>query len=172
MLGVNEQGTGLSNWERRMTTAKRVLLVDDDEMLRTSLAEQLASGGAYVPVHAAKHHRRQGKSAGRTLRIHGARRRPARRRRPRPVPGTARRRNHLPDHHAHRIGFRHRYHRGPEIRRQRLHHQAVPLCRADGACGCTSAQPRIERRGRLSHRPLHLPAKCEAFARRAKAHPR
>ena len=36
-----------------MATQKRVLLVDDDEMLRTSLAEQLASGGAYAPVEAA-----------------------------------------------------------------------------------------------------------------------
>lgn len=53
MLGVDGQSTGLSNWERRMTTAKRVLLVDDDEMLRTLLAEQLAAGGTYVPVHAA-----------------------------------------------------------------------------------------------------------------------
>src|SRR5664279_2663783 len=36
-----------------MPTAKRVLLVDDDKMLRTSLAEQLASEGAYSIVEAA-----------------------------------------------------------------------------------------------------------------------
>ena len=35
-----------------MATAKRVLLVDDDEMLRSSLAEQLAAGGAYQPIEA------------------------------------------------------------------------------------------------------------------------
>jgi DNA-binding response OmpR family regulator len=36
-----------------MPSAKRTLLVDDDQMLRTSLAEQLASDGAYTPVEAA-----------------------------------------------------------------------------------------------------------------------
>jgi DNA-binding response OmpR family regulator len=36
-----------------MPSAKRILLVDDDQMLRTSLAEQLAGDGAYVPVEAA-----------------------------------------------------------------------------------------------------------------------
>lgn len=36
-----------------MPIAKRVLLVDDDEMLRSSLAEQLAAGGEYAPVEAA-----------------------------------------------------------------------------------------------------------------------
>jgi DNA-binding response OmpR family regulator len=36
-----------------MPSIKRTLLVDDDQMLRTSLAEQLASDGAYVPVEAA-----------------------------------------------------------------------------------------------------------------------
>ncbi len=36
-----------------MPSAKRILLVDDDQMLRTSLAEQLASDGAYTPVEAA-----------------------------------------------------------------------------------------------------------------------
>jgi DNA-binding response OmpR family regulator len=36
-----------------MASAKRVLLVDDDEMLRTSLAEQLAADGDYEPVQAA-----------------------------------------------------------------------------------------------------------------------
>jgi DNA-binding response OmpR family regulator len=35
-----------------MAATRRVLLVDDDEMLRTSLAEQLAAGGAYAPVEA------------------------------------------------------------------------------------------------------------------------
>jgi DNA-binding response OmpR family regulator len=35
-----------------MAAARRVLLVDDDEMLRSSLAEQLASGGAYQPIEA------------------------------------------------------------------------------------------------------------------------
>jgi DNA-binding response OmpR family regulator len=33
-----------------MPSAKRVLLVDDDEMLRSSLAEQLAADGNYEPV--------------------------------------------------------------------------------------------------------------------------
>src|SRR5580765_7433763 len=36
-----------------MASTKRVLLVDDDKMLRTSLAEQLASEGAYVVAEAA-----------------------------------------------------------------------------------------------------------------------
>jgi DNA-binding response OmpR family regulator len=36
-----------------MPSAKRTLLVDDDSMLRTSLAEQLAADGAYIPVEAA-----------------------------------------------------------------------------------------------------------------------
>ncbi len=36
-----------------MPSTKRVLLVDDDEMLRVSLAEQLAADGAYDPVEAA-----------------------------------------------------------------------------------------------------------------------
>ncbi len=36
-----------------MPSAKRVLLVDDDAMLRSSLAEQLASTGEYAPVEAA-----------------------------------------------------------------------------------------------------------------------
>jgi DNA-binding response OmpR family regulator len=35
-----------------MPSAKRVLLVDDDAMLRSSLAEQLASTGEYAPVEA------------------------------------------------------------------------------------------------------------------------
>src|SRR5215469_13394975 len=36
-----------------MPSAKRVLLVDDDAMLRSSLAEQLATEGAYSIVEAA-----------------------------------------------------------------------------------------------------------------------
>lgn len=35
-----------------MSSAKRVLLVEDDAMLRTSLAEQLAQGGSYAVVEA------------------------------------------------------------------------------------------------------------------------
>lgn len=35
-----------------MPSAKRVLLVDDDRMLRSSLAEQLAATGEYAPVEA------------------------------------------------------------------------------------------------------------------------
>lgn len=35
-----------------MPTAKRILLVDDDAMLRASLAEQFASEGEYAPVEA------------------------------------------------------------------------------------------------------------------------
>ena len=35
-----------------MSSAKRVLLVDDDAMLRTSLAEQLAAEGSYTVVEA------------------------------------------------------------------------------------------------------------------------
>ena len=35
-----------------MPSTKRVLLVDDDEMLRVSLAEQLAADGTYEPIEA------------------------------------------------------------------------------------------------------------------------
>lgn len=35
-----------------MPSAKRVLLVDDDQMLRNSLAEQIAAGGEFEPVEA------------------------------------------------------------------------------------------------------------------------
>ena len=35
-----------------MPSLKRILLVDDDEMLRTSLAEQFADGGIYDPIEA------------------------------------------------------------------------------------------------------------------------
>src|SRR5262249_31842667 len=38
-----------------MPSAKRVLLVDDDEMLRNSLAEQLSAGGVYEPETAANY---------------------------------------------------------------------------------------------------------------------
>ncbi len=36
-----------------MASAKRVLLVDDDELLKASLAEQLLAEGEYVPIEAA-----------------------------------------------------------------------------------------------------------------------
>ena len=36
-----------------MPSARRVLLVDDDQMLRTSLAEQLAANGEFAPIEAA-----------------------------------------------------------------------------------------------------------------------
>jgi DNA-binding response OmpR family regulator len=42
----------LTGRKASMPSAKRVLLVDDDVMLRTSLAEQLASEGAYTIVEA------------------------------------------------------------------------------------------------------------------------
>ena len=35
-----------------MRSAKRVLLVDDDEMLRVSLADQISAGGLYETVEA------------------------------------------------------------------------------------------------------------------------
>src|ERR1700741_492175 len=52
MLRFEEQRAGFERRETGMATAKRVLLVDDDTMLRSSLAEQLAAGGAYQPVEA------------------------------------------------------------------------------------------------------------------------
>ena len=35
-----------------MRSSKRVLLVDDDEMLRVSLADQISAGGLYETVEA------------------------------------------------------------------------------------------------------------------------
>ena len=51
MFGVAER-TETRGWDRRMAAVKRVLLVDDDEMLRSSLAEQLEAGGGYAAVQA------------------------------------------------------------------------------------------------------------------------
>ena len=53
MFGVEQQRTEIRTREKRMAAVKRVLLVDDDDMLRTSLAEQLEAGGAYEAVQAA-----------------------------------------------------------------------------------------------------------------------
>ena len=51
---------------------------------------------------------------------------------------------------------------GSGIRRQRLHHQAVPLRRAAGAHPRPASPARGERGRGLHHRALHVPAELEA----------
>ena len=149
-----------------MSAERPILIVDDDEALRETLADQLARRWR---VHRGRggDHRRGGGEAGRqgcAVRRGDSGRRPAGRRRARPVQPAAQAGAEDADHHADRLGRRDRRRARPRFRRQRLHRQAVPADRTAGAAARAAPHLREQRGCGLHHRPLHVPPVGQAAA--------
>ena len=157
--------------DRAKTTmpARKILVVDDDDVLRDSLVEQLSLYEEFdiaQEATAAKGVQRA-RAEPRRPRHHG--RRPARHGRARGGQAPAQGRLQGAGDHADRPGFGIRHDPRPRGRRQRLRHQAVPLRRAARPHPRPAPPARAERGRGLHHRPLHVPAERQDAGRRAAA---
>ncbi len=113
-----------------MTTAKTILLVDDDQELREAPAEQFELHEGFRIEHAGSAGEGIKKAEETQGRPHHPRRRAARHGRARRVPSHARARHRSADRHADRAGDGCGRNPWSRFRRQRLCHQALQVLRA------------------------------------------